>query len=89
MGLTQDDARCNGVLRLPSSTVTSAPCSTNRRTISEDSGPDENLDAARCKGVLWLPSCAVTSTPCSINSRMVSVLPENAARCKGVDWNSS
>ncbi|KAH9025098.1 hypothetical protein EDB85DRAFT_242694 [Lactarius pseudohatsudake] len=83
VGLTQDDARCNGVLWLPSSTVTSAPCSINRRTVLECPEND-----ARCKGVLWLPSCAVTPAPCSINNRTVSALPEDDARCKGVEWNS-
>src|SRR6266702_2537225 len=67
LALTQDEARCKGVLLLPSGTVTSAPCSNSRRTVSE---LPEN--AARCKGVELVLSRTDTSAPYLINSRTVS-----------------
>ena len=67
MALTQDDARCNGVLRFPSNTLMSAPCSNSRRTVSE-----HPQNAARCKGVACVLSCTDTSAPCLINNRTVS-----------------
>ena len=74
VALTRNDARCNGVLWLPSTTVISAPCSNKRCTISEL--PD---DAARCNGVEWVLSCADTSAPCLSNSLTVSIFPPDFA----------
>ena len=69
VALTQDDARCKGVLWLPSCTVTSAPCSINNCTHLALARED-----AKCRGVTYVASCAFTSAPCSINSCTISIL---------------
>ncbi|KAH8980412.1 hypothetical protein EDB92DRAFT_273043 [Lactarius akahatsu] len=81
LALTFDDARCKGVLRLPSCAVTSAPCAINSCTVS--ALPE---DDARCKGVDRVSFCAETSAPRSIKSRTVSAFPRDDAICKGVEW---
>ena len=57
--------------------------------LDSTSSPLTQFRGITCKGVRCVPSIALISAPCSINNSIVSTLPEDVARRKGVEWVSS
>ena len=77
--ISSDIAKLNGVQPLFDIALTFAPCSINRDINSGSPFLD-----AQCSGVSPFCSTALTSAPCARRSFAIAVLPNRAARWRGV-----